>query len=157
MVTIDYIDIRILEVLQRDAKINIKDLADQLNMTKTPIYERIKKMEKEGIIASYVALLNKKNIGSYITVFCSVSLDMQKAENLEQFDEAIKNLPEVVECYLTGGIADYLMKVVVKDLQGYHEFASGKLAKIAHVVQIKSTFVLSEIKYQTALPGSIFQ
>jgi Lrp/AsnC family transcriptional regulator len=151
----DYTDVRILEALQQNAKINIKDLADQLNMTKTPIYERIKKLEKDGVIDRYVALVEKKKLGSFITVFCSVSLDMQNAENLHFFDKAIVELPEVVECYLTGGIADYLMKVVVKDLEGYHEFASGKLAKLPHVVQIKSTFVLSEIKYQTALPELI--
>jgi len=157
MMTLDYTDIRILEALQKDAKMNIKDLADQLHMTKTPVYERIKKLEKEGIIERYVALIDKAKISPYITVFCSVSLDMQKAENLHMFDTAIKQLPEVVECYLTGGVADYLMKVIVRDLKGYHEFASGKLAKLPHVVQIKSSFVLSEIKYQTSIPDEILQ
>ncbi len=149
---IDYIDWQILNALQEDAKVNIKELAEKLNMTKTPIYERIRRMEKEGIIDRYVAIVNSRKISPYIIVYCSVSLDVQKADYLKKFRNAINKIPEVVECYLTGGAADFLLKVIVNDLQAYHEFASHKLAILSNVNQIKSSFVLTEVKHSTVFP-----
>jgi len=87
-----------------------------------------------------------------MVVFCSVSLESQKLDALESFDKAIADIPEVVECYLMGGANDFLLKVVVKDLQAYHTFSSGKLAALPNVSQIKSTFVLNEVKRATVIP-----
>ena len=148
----DATDKRILEVLQDDAKVNIKELADQLNMTKTPVYERIKRFEKDGIIEKYVAILDRKKINPSIVVFCSVSLETQKLEEIKLFSEAIADIPEVMQCYLMGGANDFLLKVVVKDLDAYHQFSSGKLAALPNVGQIKSTFVLDEVKRSTVYP-----
>ena len=152
MVKLDAIDKRLLEFLQNDSKVNIKEVAAQLNMTKTPIYERIKRYNKEGIIEKYVAVINRRKISNSMVVFCFVSLESQKLEEIQKFSEAIKRIPEVMECYLMGGANDFLLKVVVSDLDAYHQFSSGKLASLPYVGQIKSTFVLNEIKRSTVFP-----
>jgi DNA-binding Lrp family transcriptional regulator len=149
---LDAIDRHILKALQRDAKLNIKELAAELNMTKTPIYERIRWLEQEGVIAGYVAVVDRKKLAPSMMVFCSVSLDVQQLDKIQEFREAISEIPEVVECYLTGGVFDFLLKVVVRDLEAYHAFSSGKLATLPHVSQIKSSFVLDEIKHSTVMP-----
>ncbi len=154
MSQLDSTDRAILRFLQQNGKMNVKEIAGNLNITKTPIYERINRLENEGIIDRYVAIVDKKKVGSPIIVFCSVSLDVQKVEHIENFNNAISNIPEVVECYLTGGVFDFLLKVIVKDLDAYHEFSSGKLAALSNVGQIKSSFVLNEVKYSTAFPIS---
>ena len=149
---LDQIDYKILEALQQDAKVNVKELADTLNLTKTPVYERIKKCEKEGVIDRYVAIVDTSKVSPNIVVFCSVSLDTQKLAEIEKFGRSIENIPEVMECYLMGGSSDFLLKVVVKDLISYHQFSSGKLAALPNVGQIKSTFVLNEVKRSTVYP-----
>lgn len=152
MIKLDAIDNRLLELLQEDSKVNIKEVAAQLNMTKSPIYERIKRYEKDGVIEKYVAILNNKLVSSSMVVFCSVSLDNQKLEEIQRFSEEVVKLPEVMECYLMGGANDFLLKVVVSDLNAYHQFSSGKLAALPNVAQIKSTFVLNEVKRSTVFP-----
>ncbi|MBR9831339.1 Lrp/AsnC family transcriptional regulator [Acidiluteibacter ferrifornacis] len=152
---LDNIDLQLLELLQQDSKMNVKEIATQLNLTKTPIYERIKRFEKEGIIEKYVAVLNRKIISQSMIVFCSVSLESQKIDEINAFSEAVRQIPEVMECYLMGGINDFLLKVTVKDLNAYHHFSSGKLAVLPNVGQIKSTFVLNEIKRSTVFPLSL--
>ena len=152
MIKLDAIDKRLLEILQQDSKINIKEVAAQLNMTKTPIYERIKRYDKEGIVSKYVAVLNREKVSNSMVVFCSVSLESQKLEEIKKFSSEVKKIPEVMECYLMGGANDFLLKVVVSDLNAYHQFSSGKLAALPNVGQIKSTFVLNEIKRSTVFP-----
>jgi len=145
-------DKKLLAILQEDSKTPIKDIASRLNLTKTPIYERIKRYEQEGLIKKYVGVLDPSKLDTVMVVFCSVSLESQKLDALESFDKAIADIPEVVECYLMGGANDFLLKVVVKDLQAYHTFSSGKLAALPNVSQIKSTFVLNEVKRATVIP-----
>ena len=152
MVKLDEIDKRLLGMLQNNSKVNVKELAAELGMTKTPIYERMKRYERDGIIQKYVAVLDKEKVGTSMVVFCSVSLESQKLEEIEAFSEAVSKIPEVAECYLMGGANDFLLKVVVKDLKAYHLFSSGKLAALSNVGQIKSTFVLNEIKHSTVFP-----
>ena len=149
---LDDTDKKLLAILQEDSETNIKEVASQLNLTKTPIYERIKRYDQEGIIKKYVGVLDTTKLDTAMVVFCSVSLESQKLDALESFDKAIANIPEVVECYLMGGANDFLLKVVVKDLQAYHTFSSGKLAALPNVSQIKSTFVLNEVKRSTVIP-----
>ena len=131
---------------------NIKEIASKLNISKTPIYERIKKLEKSGVIDKYVAILDRKKIVTPMVVFCSVSLDSQKLKEIKDFSASILKVPEVMECYLMSGSNDFLLKVVVKNLNDYHLFSSVKLAALPNVAQIKSTFVLDEIKRATVLP-----
>ena len=152
MIELDEIDKAILSSLQANAKVNIKELADALNMTKTPIYERIKRLEKLGVIKQYVTILDRRLLESSMVVFCSVSLESQKLENIEEFSEAIEKIPEVLECYLMGGANDFLLKILVKDLNAYHRFSSGILATLPNVSQIKSMFVLNETKHSTVYP-----
>ncbi|MBL4708452.1 MAG: Lrp/AsnC family transcriptional regulator [Flavobacteriales bacterium] len=152
MVKLDATDKRLLELLQNNSNANVKELATQLNLTKTPIYERVKRYLREGIIKKYVAVLDSSKIESSMVVFSSVSLENQKLEGIEKFKKAIENIPEVVECYLMGGANDFLLKVIVRDLQAYHLFSSGKLAALPNVSQIKSTFVLDEVKRSTVIP-----
>jgi Lrp/AsnC family transcriptional regulator len=152
MVKIDATDKLLLEILQTDSNVNVKLLAEKLKLTKTPIYERMKRYSKDGIIKKYVAVLDTDKLESFMVVFCSVSLDNQKLEAIEKFKLAIENITEVTECYLMGGVSDFLLKVVVRDLQAYHQFSSGKLAALPNVSQIKSTFVLEEVKRSTVLP-----
>ena len=149
---LDHTDKRILRSLQNDSKSNIKELAAELNMTKSPIYDRMKRYEREGIIEKYVAVLDTKKLETSMVVFCSVSLDSQKLEQIEMFSEAVECIPEVIECYLMGGANDFLLKVIVKDLQAYHQFSAGKLAALPNVSQIKSTFVMNEVKRSTVIP-----
>lgn len=150
--SIDEIDRQILIYLQQNANPNIKELADKLNLTKTPIYKRIKQLEDEGYIDKYVALVDRKKVGVPLMVFCSVSLSIQNAEYIALFNEEIKKIEEIVECYLTGGVFDFLLKIVVKDLEAYNNVASNKLATIPNVGKIQSSFVLTEVKNSTAVP-----
>lgn len=146
MNTIDEIDRKIILLLRGNAKLSIKEVAHEIGMTKTPVYERIKKMEKSGIIEKYVAVINDKKLNNGMFIFCSVSLEVQKLKEIENFKQEIKKLPEVLECYLMGGANDFLLKVMVRDLDEYHQFSSGKLAALNNVNQIKSTFVLDVVK-----------
>ena len=152
MIQLDATDKAILRMLQQNAKQNIKEMASRLGMTKTPVYERIKRLEREGLIDKYVALVDSRKIASSLLVFCAVTLDVQKADFIEEFARSIEDMPEVVECYLTGGVFDFLLKVYVSDLDAYHEFASHKLAALPNVSTIKSSFVLSEYKHSTVFP-----
>ncbi len=154
-IKLDTIDEQLLELLQRDSKISITDLSSRLRLTKTPIYERIKRLEQAGIIEKYVAILDKKKLPHSMVVFCSVSLDSQKIESINAFSKAVVKLPEVMECYLMGGASDFLLKVIVKDLDAYHVFSSGKLAGLKNVSKINSSFVLNEVKSSTVTPLSL--
>ncbi len=152
---LDEIDRKIIHLLQKDAKMSIQLMSETLNITKTPIYERIKRLEKEKIITEYVAIIDESKFSRGMFVFCSVSLESQRLNQIEQFKEEIHKIPEVMECYLMGGSNDFLLKVHVKDLNAYHQFSSGKLAALANVSQIKSTFVLDTVKRTSITPNVI--
>ena len=142
----DNIDKEIVLLLQEDAKMNVKKIAEKLNITISPVYDRIKRLEENGVIDKYVAITNEKLFGNAMFVFCSVSLEVQKLSEIEKFKSEIMKIPEVMECYLMGGVNDFLLKVRVKDLSDYHKFSSGKLAALNNVSQIKSSFVLDVVK-----------
>jgi DNA-binding Lrp family transcriptional regulator len=138
--------------LQTNAKFDINDLMADLNMSRTSVYERIKKLEQEGYITGYVALVDKKKVGLDLTVICTVSLNSQRAECVKEFNEAVIMLEEVIECYVTGGIFDYILKIVVRDLDEYSQFVTHKLSIIPHVSTVKSSFVLNCVKASSILP-----
>ena len=152
MIKLDAVDKKLLEMLQQDSKVSVNELSKKLNLTKSPIYDRIKRFENSGLIEKYVAVLDSKKVESTMVVFCSVSLENQKLDAIKAFGLAIESLPEVVESYLMGGANDFLLKVIVKDLEAYHQFSSGILAALPNIAQIKSTFVLNEIKRSSAIP-----
>ena len=149
---LDDIDRRLLQLLQEDSKTNVKELASELGLTKTPVYDRIRRLEEGGLIKKYVAVLKQSMLPSYMVVFCSVTLESQKLETIESFSAAVSEFPEVMECYLMGGANDFLLKLIVKDLTDYHQFSSGKLAALSMVSQIESSFVLNEVKSSTVVP-----
>jgi len=152
MIKLDAVDKRLLGLLQNNSNINVKEISADLKLTKTPIYERIRRYEKVGLVKKYVAVLDVSKIENLMVVFCSVSLESQKLEGIEEFNQAVEKIPEVIDCYLMGGANDFLLKVVVKDLPAYHKFSSGKLAALPNVAQIKSMFVLNEVKRSTVVP-----
>lgn len=152
-ISLDATDRQILEMLQEDAKINIKEIAAKLNMTKTPIYERIKRLEKEGVIEKYVTVLNRKKLGSSIIVFLEGSLKVEKFEQADEFFAAVAATPEIIECYLLGGENDFMLKVIAPELDKYHDFYATKIASLPRVGQIKSSFVIKEIKHSMKLPN----
>ena len=152
-ISLDATDKQILEMLQQDAKINIKEIAAKLNMTKTPIYERIKRLEKVGVIDKYVTILNRKKLSSSIIVFLEGSLKVEKFEQADEFFEAVAATPEIIECYLLGGENDFMLKVIAHELDKYHDFYATKIASLPRVGHIKSSFVIKEIKHSTMLPN----
>ena len=150
--TLDSVDRKILKLLENDAKTVAKSIAEALNMTKTPVYERIRKLEQEGYIKKYVALIDKEKVEPSITVFSFVSLEAQKGEMMDAFLEQVRQFPEVVGCFVVGGEFDFLLKVVVKNLDAYYDFAKGKIATLPNIGAVKSAFVLKEVKDDTRFP-----
>lgn len=149
---LDSLDYRIINLLQSNAKITIKELAIRLNLTTTPVHERIKKLERQGIIERYTVLVNREKLGLNTLVLCSVSLQNHKKEHIEEFERDILNLDEVVECYHIGGMYDYQLKVMVTDMGEYQAFVSQKLAALRNIGTVHSSFVMSEIKRQQGIP-----
>jgi DNA-binding Lrp family transcriptional regulator len=148
---IDQIDTAILALLQEDGKLTIKEIAAQLKLTTTPVFERIKRLERDGHIQRYAALVDRAKVGLSVMAFCSVSLDAHHTEFLEKFEEDIQHFPEVLECYHIAGMFDYLLKVVIKDMEAYHDFVSKKLASLENIGRVQSSFVMTEVKYSTSL------
>lgn len=148
-VKLDEIDVKLLKALQKDAKANTKELCSLLNLSKTPVYERIHRLEKEGVITGYSATLDHRKVGLPLVVFCNVSLAVHDDEHIQRFKEDIAQIDEVMECYSTGGHYDFLLKVVLKDLDQYNTFVFERLTKVHGIVKMQSSFVLSEIKRTT--------
>jgi Lrp/AsnC family leucine-responsive transcriptional regulator len=150
MDTFDPIDKKILKVLQADARLNTKQIAGKIGLTVTPTYERLKKIEQSGVVKEYVALLDRDKIGKTIVAFINVSLQLHSKPLINVFEKAIVKVPEVMECFHVAGNFDYLLKVVVKDMNSYQNFLSNKLATIENIAHVQSSFVMTEIKHQTA-------
>lgn len=155
MENIDAIDLAILNHLQNDSDSNIKELASKINLTPTPVYERIKRLERDGYILKYVALLNKQKLKRGMTVFCNVRLK-EHAKNVgANFVKDIVALPEIVECYNIAGDYDFMLKILVEDMISYQDFVMHKLSTIENIGNTNSIFVMGEIKHSTALPFDI--
>ena len=149
---IDAIDKRIIMLLQKDGKMKIKEIADALKMTNTPVFERIKRLEKDGFILGYSTIINKKKLGFGLVAYCSVTLESHHREYLVQFESDVKQIPEVIECYHLAGMFDYLLKLYVKDMFDYQQFITDKLASLPNIGRVQSSFVMTEIKNETVLP-----
>ncbi|GAB3325176.1 Lrp/AsnC family transcriptional regulator [Larkinella ripae] len=152
MTSVDKIDRQILSLLQENAQLTIQEIGQRINLSKSPIHERIKRLEREGIIEKYVTLLNKKKLGNLLVVFCHVTLDKQTRETFIVFDRTIAELPEVMECNLVSGTFDYLLKIVVHDMETYNRFYQERLSVIPGLLNISSFFVMSEVKNTTVIP-----
>lgn len=148
---LDDTDRKILNLLQGNALLTIREIAEQINLSITPVHDRIKKLEREGIIERYVTLLNRKALGRGLTVYCFVTLDKQRQESFLEFNEAIRQMPEVLECAVVSGNFDYLLKVVVSDMEAYNSFYQSKLSVLKSVSHMSSSFVMEEVKSTTAI------
>lgn len=146
MEQLDAIDLTILRTLQKNAKLTTKELAAEVNLSVTPVFERTKRMERMGIIKKYVAILDASLLNQGLTVFCHVKLRHINQAIANDFTARIKEIPEVTECYNTSGAYDYLLKVHARDMKDYQEFILNKLGAIEGVGSLESTFVMNEIK-----------
>lgn len=147
----DTTDKQILSLIQQNAHLTIKEIAGKINLSVTPVHERIRKLEREGFIERYVGLLNRRKLGKSLVVYCNITLDKQRKESFEDFNQAIGEMEEVLECSVVSGNFDYMLKVVVEDGEAYNQFYQHKLSALKSVLHISSYFVISEIKYSTAI------
>ena len=152
MITLDAIDRRILERLQYDGRLSNADLAEQVGLSSSPCWRRVKALEEAGVIKGYAAQLDAKSIGLSVNVFMSVSLSTQVEKALKDFERAAAERPEVMECYLMTGDSDYLIRVAVADMGALEKFILEQLTPIAGIEKIRSSFALKQVRYKTALP-----
>lgn len=146
MVNLDLTDKKILNLLQQNSKANIKEIALKIGLTQTPTYERIKRLEKDGVIKNYIAVLDKEKVGYTIEVFCQVTLLVHSKEMITRFENAVNKIDEVMECFHVAGNYDYLLKIIVKDMNSYQAFLKNKLSVLDSVANVQSTFVMSSTK-----------
>jgi Lrp/AsnC family leucine-responsive transcriptional regulator len=148
---LDQTDKKLLELLQEDCKKTTKELSLKLNLSVTAVYERIKKLEREGIIDKYVAILNRSKAEKGFVVFCHLKLIQHTKEFLTKFETEVVKLKEVLECHHVSGDYDYILKIVVKDMEAYREFLVTKLTTLDHIGSTHSTFMISEVKNTTII------
>jgi DNA-binding Lrp family transcriptional regulator len=150
--TLDEIDRRILVELQRDGRLTNQDLAGRIGVSASPCWRRVRALEEAGVIKGYAALVDPAALGLNVSVFTQVSLERQEKKALQVFETAVGEWPEIMECYLMTGDADYLLRVVVPDLAAYERFLMARLTRIRGIASIKSSFALRSVKYRTDLP-----
>lgn len=146
----DPIDKKLLALLQQDCKKTTKELSLKLNLSVTAVYERVKKLEREGIIAKYVALLNSSKIQKGFVVFCHIKLIQHSKDFLTKFESEVIQLDEVLECFHVSGDYDYILKICIENMEEYRQFMVTKLTTLQHIGSTHSTFMISEVKNTTA-------
>lgn len=152
-ITLDRIDKHILKLIQTNARISNLELADEVGLSPTPCSRRVKRLEDSGLIAGHVTLLNPEALGLDLTAIVGISMDRHTPDRFEEFEKAITAMPEVIECSIvTGQSADFLLKVVVKDMQHYEKFLLGHLTRVTGVTGVHSSFVLRDLVKKTELP-----
>jgi len=147
----DSTDLQILRTLQKNAKLTTKELADAVHLTPTPVFERQKRLERNGYIKKYVAVLDPEKLGKGLLVFLKVKLKQINREIGDDFQRRIQHIPEVIECYNTSGTYDYLLKTRVADMHEYQQLILNKIGVIDSVASIESIFVMSEVKQSYGL------
>ena len=152
--TLDALDRKILAQLQSDGRISLANLAAKVGLSPSPCLRRVRNLERTGVIARYVAVLDQRAVGLPVSIFISIKLEKQKQEALDKFSKTIARCPEVLECYLMTGPRDYLLRVVVRDLAAYEQFLKQKLTRLDGISSIESSFALEQVKYTNVLPIS---
>ncbi len=150
--TIDAVDLRILNELQMDGSLTNLELAKRVHLSPSPCLTRVKALEKAGVIDRYVALVQPKSLGLNLSVFISISLKEQSKSALAAFEKSIADHDEIMECYLMTGDSDYLIRVAVADITALEKFILEQLTPMAGIEKIRSSFALKQVKYKTALP-----
>ena len=146
MSALDSIDQQIITLLQSNGKMNNKEVANKIGLSVTPTFERIKRLERIGVIQGYTALINRKAIGKDLKVVCQVSLKSHEKDGIDVFENAIKELKEVSHAYHVAGATDYMLTIEVANMEVYQDFLKNQLARIPHIGQVNSSFVMSELK-----------
>lgn len=147
MERLDQIDIKILRLLQSNARMTTKELADKVNLSTTPAFERVKRLEREGYIKKYVALLDPVKLNRGFIVFCCVKLSKLNHDIALNFVKTVKDVEQVSECYNISGEYDYLLKIHAPDMKSYQEFILNVLGRIDNLGSLTSMFVMDEIKH----------
>ena len=148
----DYIEYKLLNSLQKNARLTNLELAKQVGLSASPCLRRVKSLEESGVITGYSAIINQNKVNLSVNVFVQVSLERQSEERLQIFEEKIMEYREVMEAYLMTGEADYLLRIVVKDLQAYEKFLKNNLTKIKGIASIRSYFSLKQVTRKYNLP-----
>jgi DNA-binding Lrp family transcriptional regulator len=149
---LDAIDLRILRELQADASLSNVELAQRVHLSPSPCLARVRALEASGLIRQYVALLDARQLGLHLNVFISISLKQQTRAALEAFEAKVAARDEVMECYLTTGDADYLLRVALPDIESLERFIIEQLSPMKEIEKIRSSFTLKQVRYKTALP-----
>mgnify|MGYP006201628413 CR=1 FL=1 len=147
----DSFDQHILTLLQRDASISLKDLAEAVNLSTTPCWKRVKRLEEDGYIAGYVALLDSRRMGRMTTVFVEITLQGQADDLLDAFEREVARIPDILECHLMAGQADYLLKIMAEDTEDFARIHRQHLSRLPGVRQMQSSFALRTVFKTTAL------
>ncbi len=148
----DEVKRRILDVLQHEGRLTNQELAERIGLSPSPCWRRVRELEKEGVIRRYAAILDPDKVGVGECVFLHINLQMHNRDSLLEFERAIKDQPEIVECYAVTGDADFMLKVYVPNIRAYDRFLNDVVFQIPGVVHVKSSFTLREVKNDTALP-----
>lgn len=148
---LDAVDMEILRALQKNARLTTKELAAMVNLSTTPVFERVKRLEQRGYVKGYVAVLDAEKLGRGFVVFCSVKMRRIGREIAEDFTRVVRSIPEVTECYNISGSYDYLLKIHAPNMKYYQEFVLNILGNIDHLGSLESTFVMDEIKHDFGL------
>lgn len=150
--SLDDASLKILRELQQNSHISINDLAEKIGMSATPCWRRQKELEEKGYIVRYAAVVERRKVGLPLCCLLHISLTRHAEGVVETFENAMKVRPEVMECYEVTGTSDYLVKVVIADMDAYHDFLHNVLLKLPGIAQINTNVALREVKYETALP-----
>ncbi|MCD8282028.1 MAG: Lrp/AsnC family transcriptional regulator [Prevotella sp.] len=151
----DKVDLRIMQVLQENARLTTKELAAKVCLSPTPVFERLKRLERNGYIKGYIALLDAEKLGAGFTVFCNVKMSHINARVAADFARVVADIPQVTECYNISGTNDYLLKILAPDMVYYKEFILNVLGEIEYIASVESVFVMDEVKLRRGIPLKI--
>lgn len=152
MAVLDHHDVRLLNELQRDSRQTVQQLADHVGLSGTPCWKRVKEMEAAGIIRGYTALIDREKVGLQLAVIAELNLTQHSEEQVRRFERAVADCPQIVSCYSTTGQSDYVIKVLVADVQAYERFLHEVAFQLPGVTHVRSSVVLKEVKSELRLP-----
>ena len=152
MEKLDQTDRAILRALQENSKLTTKELADKVHLSPSPTFERQKRLEREGYIRKYVALVDSRKAGNNIIIWCNIRLKQHTHDYIQEFMDAVQDIEEITDCYNTSGDFDFLIKVHTRDMEAYQDFMLNTLGKMHCLGSLNSVFVIGEIKSTTAVP-----
>ena len=152
MISLDATDKKLLNLVQENGKQSIKQLADGINLSVTPTYERLKKLENNGVIDKYVALVNPAALNKKLIVYCQITIVKHQESYFDAFEQFVNNMDEIIEVHYVAGNNDLILKIILKDMDEYQEFVMKKLSQLDIIGNIQSSFVIKQVKNQTKIP-----